>query len=418
MFRYGLPADTVPSSRFVARLLVSGLAVVAFSSLATAQSGPMGAAPPRPQVGVVTLHPQSVAIMAELPGRTAASLTAEVRPQVGGILKQQFYEEGGEVKAGDPLYLIDPASYQATFASARATLAKARAAVPNAQSKVDRYQALAKQNAVAKQDLDDAVATLDQARAEVAVAEAALETARIDLDYTTIRAPISGRIDKASLTPGALVTASQSTAATTIRTIDPINVDITQSSRRLLDLRAEIDAGRVRLSGDNVRVTLKLENGSIYPHAGTLAFSESNVSQTTGTYTLRAQFPNPERLLLPGMYVRAMVEEGVAENSFLVPQRAVDHDQKGRATVLVVGADDKVALRVIEIGDPIGNRWRVQTGLADGDRVIVEGSQRARPGAAVQAEEVELDDATGEVVRRGQGASLAPAGSGGAVKAE
>lgn len=388
----------------------TALLFFALSSVAAAAQ-PAAAQPaqPRPQVGVLVLHPRSVVIMAELPGRTSASLTAEVRPQVGGILKVQSFQEGGEVAVGDPLYRIDPASYQAAFASAQATLAKARAALPNAQSKVDRYRALSKQAAVARQDVDDAEATLAQAKADVAVAEAALETARIDLDYTTIRAPIAGRIDKASLTPGALVTAGQTTILTTIRTIDPINVDITQSSRRLLDLRAAIAAGRIRLSGDTVRVTLKLENGETYARTGTLAFSEANVSQTTGTYTLRARFPNPDRLLLPGMYVRAVVEEGVAEDSFLVPQRAVAHDQKGQATVLVVGADDKVALRVVQLGDPIGNRWRVEQGLADGDRIVVEGTRRARPGAQVEAIEVDVDDATGEVVHRDRGASLAPA---------
>lgn len=390
----------------VSRAALLAAVIAAAPAAAQAPGGP-GAA--RPEVGVTTVHPQNVAVMVELPGRTNASLTAEVRPQVGGILQKQLYTEGSEVAAGDPLYQIDAAPYAAAHASAEATLAKARASVPNARSKVDRYQALAKQNAVARQDLDDAVATLAQAEADVSVAEAALETARINLDYTTIRAPIAGRIDKASLTPGALVTAGQSTVLTTIRTIDPINVDITQSSRRLLDLRAAIAAGTIRLAGANVRVTLKLENGTTYAHAGTLAFSEANVSQTTGTYTLRASFPNPERLLLPGMYVRAVVEEGVAENTFLVPQRAVGHDPKGQATVLVVGADEKVVTRILELGDPVGNRWRVEKGLSDGDRVVVEGSQRVRPGAAVQAVEVRVDDETGEVIRRDQG-SL-PAGT-------
>lgn len=395
--------------RILSVRLSTGLVLaVALSSGPVAAQVPAPGGGARPEVGVVTVHPQSVAVMAELPGRTTASLTAEVRPQVGGILQSKLYQEGGEVAAGDPLYQIDPATYKAAFASAEAALAKARAAVPNAQAKADRYQALAKQNAVAKQDLDDAVAALAQAQAEVAVAAAARETARIDLDYTTIRAPIAGRIDKASLTPGALVTAGQTTVLTTIRTIDPINVDITQSSRRLLDLKAAIAAGRVRLSGDAVRVTLKLENGETYGQTGTLAFAEANVSQTTGTYTLRARFPNPDRLLLPGMYVRAVVEEGIAENSFLVPQRAVDHDQKGQATVLVVDGDGKVQVKVLRLGDPIGNRWRVEQGLADGDRIVVEGSQRARPGATVAPVEVQIDDATGEVVRRDQGAGLAP----------
>ena len=405
----------IPNRRSVAP---ATLLLFALSSLGAATPAPAQTALPRPDVGVLVLHPQSVAIMAELPGRTSASLTAEVRPQVGGILKVQSFQEGGEVAVGDPLYQIDPASYEAAFASAQATLAKARAALPNAQSKVERYQALSKQNAVAKQDVDDAEATLAQAKADVAVAEAALETARINLDYTIIRAPIAGRIDKASLTPGALVTASQTTVLTTIRTIDPINVDITQSSRRLLDLRAAIAAGRIRLTGDNVRVTLKLENGDTYARTGTLAFSEANVSQTTGTYTLRAKFPNPDRLLLPGMYVRAVVEEGVAENSFLVPQRAVDHDQKGQATALVVDAEDKVALRVLKLGDPIGNRWRVEEGLSDGDRIIVEGKQRARPGALVKPSQVDVDDSTGEVIHRDQGASLAPAAGPSATRVE
>lgn len=390
-------------------VVVTTILLFALSSSGVVAQSATEAAVPRPEIGVLTVHPRSVAIMAELPGRTTASLTAEVRPQVGGILEGQLFQEGGEVAAGDPLYRIDPAPYRAAFASAGASLTKARAALPNAQSKVDRYQALSKQNAVAKQDLDDAEATLAQAKADVSLAEAALETSRINLDYTTIRAPIAGRIDKASLTPGALVTAGQTTALTTIRKIDPINVDITQSSRRLLDLRAAIAAGRIRLVGDNVRVTLKLENDTTYAQSGVLAFSEANVSETTGTYTLRARFPNPDRLLLPGMYVRAVVEEGVAENSFLVPQRAVDHDQKGRATVLVVGPDDKVAQRVLHLGDPIGNSWRVEQGLADGDRIVVEGKRRARPGASVKPVDVDVDDATGEVIRRVQANSLVPA---------
>ncbi|MDR3497058.1 MAG: efflux RND transporter periplasmic adaptor subunit [Ancalomicrobiaceae bacterium] len=373
---------------------------------------PPGAAQQRPEVGVVALHPQSVAITAELPGRTAASLVAEVRPQVNGIIRARLFNEGGEVKTGDPLYQIDPATYQAAYDSTRAALAKAEAAVPSAETKVERYQTLIKQNAVAKQDVDDALATLAQAKAAVAVAKADVETAKINLDYTTIRAPIGGRIDKSSLTPGALVTASQSTLLTTIRTIEPINVDITQSSRRLLDFRAAVDAGRIKLSGDRIKVRLKLENGEIYKYTGTLAFAEANVSQTTGTFTLRAQFPNPDRLLLPGMYVRAFVEEGVAENSFLMPQRAVGHNTKGEATALFVGKDNKVEERVLQLGDAVGTNWLVQ-GMADGDRVIVDGTQRARPGAQVQPVEVILDETTGEVRERKQTTSQTdPASSG------
>lgn len=364
--------------------------------------------PSRPQVGVVVLHPQSVAITAELPGRTNASFVAEVRPQVGGIIRERYFKEGGEVAAGDALYLIDPASYQAALDNAVATRRKAEAAVPSAEAKVERYQSLAKQNAVAKQDLDDAVATLAQARAAVAVAEADEATARINLEHTRITAPIPGRIDKSTLTPGALVTASQTTALTTIRTLEPIYVDITQSSRRLLDLRQAIADGRVKIAGENVKVRLRLENGTIYPLPGRLAFSEANVSETTGTYSLRAEFPNPDRLLLPGMYVRATVEEGVAENSWLVPQRAVTRNTKGEPIAWFVGADGKIEERVLALGTGIGNNWLVSKGISDGDRVIVEGLQNARAGREVQAVEVTIDENSGEVLERKQSALPAP----------
>ncbi len=368
------------------------------------------AAAGKPEVGVVTLHPQSVAITAELPGRTTASLTAEVRPQVSGLIKKRLFVEGGEVKAGDPLYQIDPASYQAAYDSAVATREKAEAAVPSAAAKVTRYEGLARQNAVSKQDLDDAVAALAQARAEVAVARANEETARINLNYTTITAPIGGRIDRSTLTEGALVTANQDTALTTIRTLDPINVDVTQSATNLLNLRQAIREGRVRLSGSNVSVRLLLDNGEAYPQTGRLEFSEAKVSETTGTYALRAEFPNPERLLLPGMYVRAVVEEGIAANSFVVPQRAVSRDARGEATVKIVGADDKVEERTIEVQGSVGNNWIVSRGIADGDRVIVEGLQMVRVGAAAAPVEVVIDENTGEVgERRQSGAVETPA---------
>ncbi len=358
----------------------------------------------KPQVGVVVLHPQTVAITAELPGRTNASFVAEVRPQVGGIIRERYFKEGGEVSTGDPLYLIDPESYQASLDSTVATRQKAEAAVPSAEAKVERYQSLAKQNAIAKQDLDDAVATLAQAKAAVAVARADEETARINLEHTKIVAPISGRIDKSTLTPGALVTASQTTVLTTIRTLEPIYVDITQSSRRLLDLHQAIAAGRVKISGDNVKVRLRLENGATYPLAGRLAFSEANVSETTGTYTLRAEFPNPDRVLLPGMYVRATVEEGIAENSWLVPQRAVTRNTKGEPIGYFVGTDGKVEERVLQLGNSVGNNWLVSTGISDGDRVIVEGLQNARAGREVQPVEVTIDENSGEVLERKQSA--------------
>jgi membrane fusion protein (multidrug efflux system) len=371
----------------------------------TAGKSAPGQAATKVEVSVVTLHPQSVAITAELPGRTAASLVAEVRPQVGGIIQKRLFEEGSEVKEGDPLYQIDPATYQASYDSAVAAEQKAEAAVPSAQAKVERYQGLIKQNAVSKQDLDDALASLAQAKADVASAKAAVETARINLDYTTIKAPISGRVDKSTLTPGALVTASQDTALTTIRTLDPINVDVTQSSTNLLNLREAIKEGRIKISGKNVSVKLKLENGTVYSHSGKLEFAESAVSETTGTFSLRAEFPNPDRLLLPGMYVRAVVEEGVAADSFLVPQRAVSRNTKGEPTALFVDKQGKVEERVLTVGQSVGNSWLVSSGVADGDRVIVEGSQTARVGQDVDAVEVVIDDTTGEVRERQQGAA-------------
>lgn len=360
----------------------------------------------RPQVSVMTLQPQSVTITAELPGRVTASLESEVRPQVAGILLKRLFEEGGEVSAGQPLYQIDPTVYQASYDSAVATLKKSEAAVPSAQAKVDRYQGLIKQNAISKQDLDDALATLAQAQADVAASKAALATAKINLDYTTVRAPISGRTDKSALTPGALVTASQTTLLTTVRTLDPVNVDVTQSSANLLDLKQAIDAGRIKISGADVNVKLKLENGTIYPLSGRLEFSEANVSTSTGTYNVRATFPNPQRLLLPGMYVRAIVEEGIAPNSFLAPQRAVTRNTRGDAVAEFLDADDRVVERQLTLGKNVGNYWLVTEGVSAGDRIIIEGAQFARVGQLATGVEATIDDASGEVLARG---TLAPA---------
>ncbi len=358
----------------------------------------------RPEVGVVTLRPQSVAITAELPGRTAASLVAEVRPQVNGIIQRRLFKEGTEVAAGEALYQIDPASYQAAYDSAVATLQKASASVPSAQAKVERYQGLIKKDAVSRQDLDDAMATLAQAKADVASAQASVAAARIDLAYTKITAPIAGRVGKSSLTQGALVTANQETALTTIRKQDPINVDVTQSSTNLLNLLQAVNEGRLKLGGSNISVKLKLENGTIYPYEGKLEFAEANVDEATGTFTLRAEFPNPERLLLPGVYVRAIVEEGIAENSFLVPQRAVSRNTKGEATAMFVNREGKVEERVLSIQNSVGNNWLVDSGVDDGDRVIVEGVQFVRIGQEATPIEVTIDETTGEVRERKTGA--------------
>lgn len=361
------------------------------------QAGPLPPDAERAKVSVVTVSGKSIALTAELPGRVAASLVSEVRPQISGIIRERIFREGSEVKAGDPLYQIDPASYQASYDSAIAAEQKAEAAVPSAQAKVERYQSLAKSSAVSKQDLDDAVASLAQAKADVAAAKADVATAKINLDYTTIRAPISGRADASSLTPGALVTASQDTALTTIRTLDPVNVDVIQSSTNLLRFREAIRTGRLKFEGPNVAVKLFLEDGSTYSETGKLAFAEANVDTTTGTFTVRATFPNPNRLLVPGMYARAVIEEGIAQNSILVTQQAVGRNTKGEPTAKVVNGDGKVEERVLTVRRSVGNSWLVDDGLKAGDRVIVEGAQNVRAGQEVTAEPVTVDDATGEV---------------------
>jgi len=370
----------------------------------------------KPEVSVVALHPKSVAITAQLPGRTAASLVAEVRPQVGGIIRSRNFKEGTEVKEGDVLYEIDPASFQASYNSAVAALQKAQGALPSAQAKVDRYKNLTAQNAVSAQDLDDAQSTLAQAQADIASAKAALETARINLDYTKIRAPISGRVDASSITVGALVTAEQTTALTTVRLLDPINVNVnvTQSSTNLLKFRSAVEQGKLKISGDNVTAKLTLEDGSTYKQNGKLEFAEASVDESVGTFTVRAEFPNPDRTLLPGMYVRATVEEGVAEKSFLVAQRAVARNTKGEATAKFVTPEGKVEERVLDVQRSIGNSWLVSSGINDGDRVIVEGSQRVKVGQDVTATVVTINDATGEMQASATGApneaaALAPA---------
>lgn len=386
-----------PRFSAAATLAMAVLAAVALTACNGSGSGPTGPSGVKASVSVVTVHPQSVTITTELPGRTVASLVAEVRPQVSGIIQKRLFKEGSEVKEGDPLYQIDASSYQASYDSAVADLQKADAAVPNAQAKVDRYQGLISQNAVSKQDLDDAVASLAQAKADVASAKASVETAKINLDNTMIRAPISGRVDNSALTEGALVTANQDTTLTTIRTLDPINVDVTQSSTNLLNLRQAIADGRIKFTGPDVSVKLELDNGTIYSQTGKLAFAEFVVSETTGTFTVRAEFPNPDRILLPGMYVRALVEEGVAPNSFLAPQRAVTHNSKGEATALVVDSEGKVEERTLTISRSIGSNWLVTAGIGNGDRIVVEGSQFVHVGEDVNATEVVIDANTGEV---------------------
>lgn len=397
-------AERAPSQ---SRYALPGALLLA-TALAACNSEKAAAPPPQPQlqVSVVSLHPQPVAITAELPGRVSASLVAEIRPQVSGIIKARLYREGSEVKAGDVLYEIDPAPYQAALDSAVAAQHKAEAAVANAQVRADRYRELLQRNAGSKQDADDAAATLGQAQADVAAAKASVEAARINLAYTKVTAPIDGRIDKSALTQGALVTANQAAILTTIRKLDPINVDVTQSSTNLLKFRNDIASGRLKFTGPNVAVKLKLDTGDAYAQSGKLEFAEANINETTGTFSVRAEFPNPERILLPGMFVRAVIQEGIAENNFLLPQRAVGRNTKGEATAKFVSADGKVEERVLVTRRNIGNNWLVDSGVKDGERIIVEGGQLVRAGQTVTANEVSVDEATGELKSANRRAEL------------
>jgi membrane fusion protein (multidrug efflux system) len=355
------------------------------------QSSPSGAgglpkAPP--QVGVVTLVQQNVMLTSELPGRTSPYRIADVRPQVSGVLQKRMFVEGNDVEAGQQLYQIDPAPYQAAYDSALAMLAHANAEMASAKALADRYKALDATNAVSKQDYDNAAASELQAQADIQSGRAAAETAHINLVYTKVLSPITGTTGR-STTEGALVTANQTTSLVTVQQLDPIYVDIPQSTALLLRLRRELASGQIKSTGENqAQVTLTLEDGSSYDKPGQLQFAETTVDQGTGSVILRAVFPNPQKLLLPGMFVTAHLEEGVSENAILVPQQGVTHNARGEPTALVVTPDNKVELRVIKTDRAIRDQWLVTDGLQVGDRVIVEGLQRAQPGATVVPTEV------------------------------
>jgi membrane fusion protein (multidrug efflux system) len=352
------------------------------------QAGP-GGPPGKPEVNVVTIKAQPVSIVTELPGRSTAFRVAEVRPQVNGLIQKRMFTEGDQVQADQPLYQIDPAPYQASLASAQAAVAKAQATVTSSLATVNRYRPLARASAISQMDLDNAVATLRQAEADVASAKASVMTATINLQYTKLSSPITGRSGRSSVTEGALVTANQTTSLVTITQLDPIYVDVTQPSGTLLRLRRELAAGSLKSAGENqAAVKLVLEDGTAYDQPGRLQFSEVTVDQGTGSVTLRAIFPNPNGLLLPGMFVRERIEEGVRENGLLVPQRGVTHNQRGEPTAMVVGKDDKVEQRVLTTDRAIGDDWLVTSGLAAGDRVIVEGLQKVRPGVQVTVKEM------------------------------
>ena len=343
------------------------------------------APPPPPEVGVMVVQSQKLAITTELPGRTAAFRVAEVRPQVNGIILKRLFVEGGEVKAGQQLYQIDPAPYAATLQSARAELAKAQAAAKAANTKAMRYKELVNRDVVSRQTFEDMNAAEEQAEAQVAIARAAVESARINLDYTKVFAPIDGRIGGSSLTEGALVTANQATPLATVTQLNPIYVDVTQSSADLMRLRRDIAAGKLS-GGEGLKapVTLKLDGDEIYPQQGLLQFSEVTVDPTTGSVRLRAVFPNPRQELLPGLFVRAVIEQAVKDDATLVPQQSLVRGADGGASVWVVGADDKVAPRRVTAAQAVGDKWLVTSGLENGERVVVEGLQKIRPGSTVR----------------------------------
>jgi membrane fusion protein (multidrug efflux system) len=341
--------------------------------------------PPPPQVGVMTLTPQPVVLTTVLPGRTTAYLIADVRPQVSGLITQRDFIEGADVAAGQQLYQIDAAPYKASYDSALATLAHDEAALKTARAKSSRYRPLAAAQAVSQQDYDDALASTSEAAADILSARAGVESAKINLDYTRLAAPIAGRIGRSSVTPGALVTANQSTALATITQLDPIYVDVAQPATTLLRLRAELAAGQLQSAGPNqAKVTVKLEDGSTYPIAGTLQFSEVNVDEGTGTVVLRALFPNPDHVLLPGLFVEEQLREGTDPKGLLVPQQAVSRDPHGDPIVLLLGPDNIATLRSIQTSRAIGDTWLVTGGLQPGDKVIVDGLNLLRPGTKVR----------------------------------
>jgi membrane fusion protein (multidrug efflux system) len=348
-------------------------------------SKPAPRPPAVPEAGFVVARVQPVPLTTELPGRTSPLAISEVRPQVNGIVQERLFTEGSTVKKGQSLYRIDPAPYRAAVDNARAQLANVEANLTTVKLKAQRYADLVKIKAVSQQDYDDAEAAAGQAAASVQQARAAVRTAEINLGYTEIKAPISGRIGVSSITQGALATANQTTALTTIQTLDPIYVDVTQSSAELLRLERDIRSGLARKDAPlSAKVRLMLEDGSTYPLEGKLQFTDVTVDPSSGAVTIRAVFPNPQGMLLPGMFVRAVITQAVAPDAILVPQQGVSRDPKGGATVLVVNGQDKAELRPIEIGQAVGANWIATKGLQPGDKVITEGLQRIRDGQAVR----------------------------------
>ncbi len=370
-------------------VVIFGILLLSLSGCGKRPGGgpPAGERPPQ-EVGVITLKSEAAELTMELPGRTAAFRVAEVRPQVGGIIRERLFVEGAEVKKGDPLYQIDPATYQAAYDSAKASVEKAQAASHVAELLLERRKKLVGSKVISQQDYDDSFAVLRQAQAEIAVRQAALEEARINLEFTKVLSPISGIIGRSSVTEGALVTTGQTMPLATVQQLDPIYVDITQSSGQLLRLQREVAAGQIQGVEGGARTQLVFEDGRLYSELGTLQFSEVSVDPTTDSVTLRAVFPNPRRELLPGMFVRTVVSEGTMMDATLVPQKGVARNPRGEPTALVVGEGDKAELRILVTDRTIGDKWLVTGGLQPGDRLIVEGLQKIAPGAPVRPVEM------------------------------
>ena len=354
-------------------------------SLAACEQGEASApqTPPPPAVGFVTISPEALPMTTELPGRIAATRVAEVRPRVSGIVTEQVFQQGATVNRGDVLYRIDPAPFQAQVDSAEATRRRAQAAQLDARQIAERQDQLRKSNVTTRQDYDSAVARLAQADADVAVAEAGLVSAELNLQYSNVTAPISGRIGRALITEGALVSANGSENLATIQQLDPIYADFTQPAADLVRLRKALADGSLTAGANEARVGLRLDDGTEYPHPGRLLFSEAAVDATTGQVTLRGEFPNPDGELLPGMYVRVEVTQGTRSAGLAVPQQAVQRDAAGNASLLVIANENKLEQRSVAVGHAVGQRWIIETGIQAGDRVVVDGFQRARVGATV-----------------------------------
>jgi len=382
--------------------VLAGFLILAGCGQQKSSGKPQGA----PEVAVATIQPQQVVITTELSGRTSAYRVADVRPQVNGIIQKRLFTEGADVKAGQVLFRIDAAPFQAALDNARAALSRSEANLAGVLPRAERLRELVADKAVSQQDYDDAAAALKQAQADIRYWQAVVETARINMGYTSVKAPISGRIGKSDVTEGALVTAQQPLALATIQQLDPVYVDVPQSSTEVLRLQRRLEEGRIDPGGKNRnRVRLILEDGTPYPREGMLQFRDVTVDPTTGSVILRVVFPNPKGVLLPGMFVRAVVEEGVNPKALLIPQQAVSRDPKGNPFTLIVDGQGKVEQRPLILDRAMGDKWLVSSGLAPGDQVIVEGVQKAKPGAVVKV----VPFTAGGETNKGERKNAAPA---------